>query len=629
MADYLFVFTHSTRPMDFARAGLPYLTRCYSGADRLSCLPPLTSLSPETEAYAANVTLWLWNSLQDSAPRLVEVLRKPYKAQHAIVDADELVVCGTSSLEIYPLVGEKTAPRQVITHPWFAGAHTVFVNAAGQYVVSCSAPDALLVFDRAGALVRTHRVPEDLYGRNYLLRGEDDLREHYISNDLQLTHINCGFPTPRGLLCSMLIPGAIGLFERDGWFREIARGFTGCHAAKWNPHDDSLYFADSCNGNIVELTWEGRIRERLRFSSVWLQDVCLFQPGFYLAGLSDQNLFTLWNARDGQAVWSVSGDAFGATTQFCSWAELPAGHQIKTEGTAAAGGARIRGPRGGGQFRHTHEAFCADALAGLVTGSCRPALPALQAWLAHVPERELFSDHQWFQILAISLHFNPELILEPGSLAGRSTSALAGSIALQSRPATMLSTVAQATWDRICATPERPPVLSMGFSAVQTVEASPAGLASWDARLATAERVLVFCGDLDNGYWQYLLGTLLPALQDKEHLVILPGISDVRHSPPLQYGEGGGRYLALGNAISTNVGFVELMDFVSRNQLTLYSADAAFASLLNQDAERYRLIKRELSPSFSEHSDWRWLSLNEQSVSCLFPTTQAADAGRR
>jgi hypothetical protein len=622
MADYLFAFTHATRPMDFARASLHYLTRRYAAADRLTHVPPLASLSRETAAPATGkVTLWSWNSEQDSAPRLVEVLQRPHTTQHAIVDAGELVVCGTSCLEIFPLVGDKAAPRQVITHPWFAGGHTVFVDADGNYVVSCSAPDALLVFDRAGGLVRTHRVPDDLYGRNYLLGSDDDLREHYVSNDLQLTHINCGFPTPRGLLCSMLIPGAIGLFTPEGSFREITRGFTGCHAAKWNPHDDSLYFADSCNGNVVELTWEGRIRERSRLNSVWMQDVVLFQPGLYLAALSDQNLFTLWNAREGQAVWSVSGEAFGVTTQFCSWAELPAGRHSNIEGSAAAEGARIRAPRGRGRSQHTNEAFCADALAGFVTGSSKPDLPALQNWLAHVPGREIFSDNQWFQILAISSHFNPDLILELGSFAGRSTSALAGAIALQSTPATMLSTVVQATWDRICATPERPSLLSIGFSAVQTDEASRTGLPSWDARVAAAERVLVFCGDLDNGNCQYLLSTLLPALRDREHLVILPGISDVRHSAPLRYGEGGGGYLALGNAISNNVGFVDLVDFVSRNQLTLYSADAAFAALFNRDADRYNLIKSELSPSFSENSHWRWLTLNERSTPGLFPTT--------
>ncbi|MDI1249070.1 MAG: hypothetical protein PSV13_09430 [Lacunisphaera sp.] len=305
--------------MDFTRATLNFLTRRYAAPDRLRNLPPLADLPSEHNPdFIGNITIWDWSGNLTTLPVQRHFLAKTYKAQHATIWRDKLLVCGTAFLEIYPLTGPFEKPEQVITHPWFSGAHTVFVDELGRFVVSCSAPDALLFFRPDGTLADAWRIPAALYGRNYDLSRSDDLRAHYIGNDQQAGHINCGAPAPDGCyLCSLLIPGAVGLFDRQGGYRELTTGYVGCHGARpLGPH--GFYFSDSCNGLIVEMDWNGRVRRRFQLNSGWLHDVLHLGDGLYLCALSDHNTIELWDTIHGTMAWRLSGESYGATTQFIS-----------------------------------------------------------------------------------------------------------------------------------------------------------------------------------------------------------------------------------------------------------------------------------------------------------------------
>lgn len=238
--------THSSRPVDFAQCALNYLTKRYALPDRLKNPPPLESLSDEyVPTYLGNVTVWKYNSGFYEKPQLVTFLEKDYKAQHAVIFDGKLIICGAAFLEIYS-TNDNYIPMRM-SHPWFSGGHTVFPNDSGELIVSCSASDALLIFEiTTGVVKQILRMPEELYGRNYNLLSDDDLRKHYIPNDLQLTHINCGYPTEKGFLVSSLIHGTIGLFDFDGKYREICTGFVGCHGVRTRPELDGFYFSDSC-----------------------------------------------------------------------------------------------------------------------------------------------------------------------------------------------------------------------------------------------------------------------------------------------------------------------------------------------------------------------------------------------
>lgn len=619
MSDYFFALTHSARVMDFARASLHALQRRYANPKRLAAPPPLATLPPEANPhYTGNITLWVWNPATESQPRFLELIRKPYKAQHAILDGDELVVCGTCHLDIFPVCGDKELPKRTITHPWFAGGHTVALDERGHYVVSCSGPDALLVFRRDGTLERAWRVPADIYGRNYDLQADDDLRQHYIHNDLQLAHVNCGEPTPRGLLCTSLIPGAIGLFDPQGRYREILRGYVGCHSARWDRVTDTLYFCDSCNGNVIEIDWEGRILHRTKFASSWLQDAQKFDFGRILAGLSDQNVFTLWDTSLHQPVWTISGEGYGQTSQFCSWARLSAGltqalrAQVANRGTSST----VPPPRQPASAtpgaQHALPTYLRAALSAWLK---TPANHEREKKMRATPHANVFSDGQWLQMLAFAQHFKPDIVLELGNKSGRLAACAADICA--ATLAQHFATHLDPDWPSSPLS-EAPAPVSVSTQRTM-VGTDPTVVLD---NLAPAGRVMILCGNLDATLSNLLLSHLLPALQTKSHVVILPAITDGRLHPRLPYADSGKSYWVLGDVIglkSAEDSILPLVDFVSRNELTLFSADLGLQQIRCEEPELYQaLVVMHGGEAFSG-SHWRWFTLNERQPPFVFP----------
>jgi len=309
--------THNSRPMDFPRCSLNFLTRRYTAPDRLRNLPPLESLRDAGDAgYIGNVTVWDLGQDPTAQPRLRSFIQRSYKAQHAIfLDAERLLICGTEHLEMCDLRGRELGR---MSDPWFAGGHTVCACGEGRVAVTCSAPDALLIFDLASGRADALRIPSPFYGHNYDLLREDDLHAHYIVNDLQRTHINGAVPVGDGFLISMLIPGAIGHLRRDGSYRELITGFVGCHGVRTRPDRDGFYFADSCTGTLVEVDAHGRIRRRFSVASRWLHDCEWVSGDLYLFCLSDANTAELWDVASGERVWALAMGDYGVNTQFSS-----------------------------------------------------------------------------------------------------------------------------------------------------------------------------------------------------------------------------------------------------------------------------------------------------------------------
>lgn len=319
MPHQIISLSHSTRPMDLPRCELQYLTKRYADPARLHSPPPLSTLTDEYNPnYTGALSLWRWDEGSDSEPELIRFIRKNYKVQHATITHNKLIICGTAFLEVYDLSGSFDTDGIYISHPWFAGGHTVYVDPHGLLVVSCSAPDAVLIFDLDGSLVRQLILPHSLYGSNYDLRPEDDLRRHYIHNDLQRTHLNSAFPATQGVLCSLLIQGAVGLFGQDGSYHEITRGFVGCHGARTRSDLDGFYFSDSANGRLIEMSWQGEIQHAFAINSCWLHDSLHVGSNRYLMAPSDRNTLELWDSTHQRQIWSIYCGDYGSTTQFIS-----------------------------------------------------------------------------------------------------------------------------------------------------------------------------------------------------------------------------------------------------------------------------------------------------------------------
>jgi hypothetical protein len=283
-----FCIVHSDRPAQLDQCDLNYLERRYSRPDRL---PPRETFETLPAAatftsFGGEITIHDLGESRFEPPRLVARMRPDqYKPQHAIWRAGRLWVVGVDRIEIYD---RRLDPVARIDDPWLAGGHTIFPDGKGRMLVSCSSSDSVLVIDQATlSVIGAHRMPESLYGHNYALKRTDSVVDHYISNDAQLTHINCAYPWRDGILTSCLIHGAIGWFDSEGRYEELLRGFVGCHGGRVNTSGE-IYFCDSALGALTIVDSRMRISQRIGTGSRWLHDATQIHGTLYALALYDR-----------------------------------------------------------------------------------------------------------------------------------------------------------------------------------------------------------------------------------------------------------------------------------------------------------------------------------------------------
>src|SRR5262249_36519136 len=141
------------------------------------------------------------------------------------------------------------------------------------------------------------------------------------------------------------------------------------------------------------------------------------------------------------------------------------------------------------------------------------------------------------------------------------------------------------------------------------------------AAVAPAERCLVFWDANGFEIAEWVLGHLLPLLQNKGNVVLMHDLSDRRYcSPSREYGTRSNWTSPSTQAhshwlghIATRVGqAISAIDFTNRNDLPFHSTDESlFTELWNDPAmkaEMQRLLGDDL---FELNSHWFWFSMNE------------------
>lgn len=332
--------THSSRRVDPERSSLRFLTERFASPDRLQDLPPFEGLGPPPTLYSGAVSLFrVW--VGGEGPRLEPLGRVKHrdKIQHAVVAGERDLWVGYEHrlehwrlpapiFELPRLRDRDLARVRRIEHPHLAGLHTVDPCGGGRALVSCSAPDAVLVVRVAtGEVERVLAMPAELYGRGYELTPEMDLRRHYVDDDHQTTHVNSASAIDGGrrVVISTLIQGAVGVFDlEDGGYRELARGFVGCHGARASDAGE-IYFADSVEGALVFLGRDGAVARRFPVGSRWLHDVQQIAGGVYAFALADANELRLYDVERGVLLerrkfvtWPVEG-LFGLARRAPFW----------------------------------------------------------------------------------------------------------------------------------------------------------------------------------------------------------------------------------------------------------------------------------------------------------------------
>lgn len=272
------------------------------------------------------------------------------------------------------------------------------------------------------------------------------------------------------------------------------------------------------------------------------------------------------------------------------------------------------------------------SLAGRAYWNQRHALaqraPRLKALAAAVDNEASLNLPQWGQLVAIMLEHQPDLVIELGRGKGNSTCAFTDVAA--SSGARVLSICRTDSWKQ---TLKRiAPLIDAEWLA--RLDARRANIVGFPfaQEVGGAERVLVFWDAHGMQVAGEVLGSLLPAIAGREHLVVMHDISDARFDGPGRVPYSG-RPLWDGTISSPDkfrIGYLEssvsqtigILDFCTRNQMPLHSADQSIHELIEVPghAPEMRALVGDL---YSHRAHWSWFTVAEASASPVsFPASR-------
>jgi hypothetical protein len=256
----------------------------------------------------------------------------------------------------------------------------------------------------------------------------------------------------------------------------------------------------------------------------------------------------------------------------------------------------------------------------------RPRAEQLQRAVDRLGDLTTF---QWAQLFVMALEFKPDLILELGRGIGNSTCVFTEA-ANRLGSCRVISVDLGDYWEKLTVPKIQEIVPPNWFKPLQAVQANILTL-DFETLLKNAGRVLIFWDAHGFDIAECVLGKLLPAIQHLPHLVIMHDMSDARYNEPkysVPYGENGlwkgvsagSARVRLGHISSAVAQAISIVDFTSRNELILFSADhdlhTAFGNGSSKKAELLELLGDEL---FSLNAHWFWFSLNDRTQPCTFP----------
>lgn len=281
---------------------------------------------------------------------------------------------------------------------------------------------------------------------------------------------------------------------------------------------------------------------------------------------------------------------------------------------------------------HTNELFAAKAYWNhrLTLAKSYKHIQALSEAVGHSADLPL---HQWGQLMAFALEYMPDTILELGRGYGNSTCAFT-EVANQLKPrrCQITSICQSASWNESLSNILQV-VPKNWFDPLKVYQAD---IRTFDYQnaLCNAQRILVFWDAHGFEVAECILGKILPLIVKRNHVVIIHDISDSRYSPASTalYGENSlwkgnnwdGPRLRLGDVDSNVEQAVSILDFTTRNNLSLFSADHSLHTEFNNDQTRVSELRHILGDKlFTLKAHWRWFSLNEKPGPFTFPKYNA------
>ena len=259
--------------------------------------------------------------------------------------------------------------------------------------------------------------------------------------------------------------------------------------------------------------------------------------------------------------------------------------------------------------------------------ACRERLLALHTAIG---DPNSLSGPQFAQLFAYAMEFQPDLILELGRGDGNST-CLFTEAANQLGPdrCRVLSLCRTPSWESTPPAAVADLVPSEWFAPLTTYSGDILDF-DYAPLPGNPRRVLVFWDAHGYDIAECVLGAILPRLVEREHVVLMHDLSDSRYLGPEHrpYGTNrlwrandvSGRALWLGKIYSPFEQAVAVLDFATRNNLQLRSADESVRSELHVDEKKVSEMRRLIGEEFYSHrAQWFYFSLNERLGPFTFP----------
>lgn len=238
---------------------------------------------------------------------------------------------------------------------------------------------------------------------------------------------------------------------------------------------------------------------------------------------------------------------------------------------------------------------------------------------------------QWAQLFAACLEFKPDLIIELGRGRGNSTCVFTEAVNhLGAEKRSVISLCLSDDWDKMIRDRVACVVEPAWFRPLKALKTNILTYPYSEA-ISKASRCLVFWDAHGFDVAECVLGGILPCLAGKEHLVIMHDLSDASNlKPENSYYQNHGLWkgnnwsgprLRLGKIDTAVEQAVAIVDFCSRNNLELHSADQSLRKEIAEKPQRLADMKTALpTEMFSLAAHWFYFSLCEKKEGVLtFP----------
>ena len=233
--------------------------------------------------------------------------------------------------------------------------------------------------------------------------------------------------------------------------------------------------------------------------------------------------------------------------------------------------------------------------------------------------------YQWGQLFAAALDFAPTLIVELGRHRGNSTCVF--TTAAQALGGRVVSLCLSPRW-RTETRPRIDGLVPPSWLSHLDAREEDIAAADFETLVGDAARVLVFWDAHGYHLAEHVLGRLLPALADRPHLVLAHDISDARYelpkAPTERYAlwrgnDWSGPRVRLGHLDSCVEQAVAIVDFTSRNGVTLQTAAEDIHTAIAAHAFRAEAMERTLGDLWAPQAHWVHFSPGEKPGRHRFP----------